>query len=392
MKRSIRDLVDLEGKKILLRTDFNVPIDRVGRILDKTRINAAIPTIDYLVKKGAKVIICSHLGRPKGFDIKLSLWPISLILMKYFPGKVQFSQKTIGERVKQQIDSLSNGSILLLENTRFHQGETENDKKFAKELASLADIYVNDAFGVCHRKHASTYGASRLLPNAIGFLVENELKAIEEGMKNPSHPFVAIFGGLKVEDKIKVLSNLIDKADTILIGGAMAYPFLVAKWISVGRSPASTACVATASEILKEAEAKGKKIILPVDHIAIRYNKPEKSFATDVLEEDMIGVDIGPKTIELFIQEIKKAKQVIWNGPLGKYEDAKFTKGTSKIAEAIAESQSYSVIGGGDSISAVNKTGKANMISHLSTGGGATMKLLEGNSLPCIEIIQEKII
>ena len=393
MKRNIRDLVDLEGKKILLRADFNVPLDSVGRIIDKTRIIAEIPTIDYLVKKGAKVIICSHLGRPKGYEISLSLWPISLILLQYFPGKVQFSQKTVGDRVKEQIDSLSNGSVLLLENTRFHDGETTNDKEFAKELASLADIYVNDAFGVSHRKHASTYGVSRLLPNAVGFLVENELKAIDEAMKNPQRPFVAVFGGAKVEDKIKVLSNVLDKADTVLIGGAMAYPFLVAKWVSVGRSPASTACVATATEILKEAEAKGKKIILPIDHVVVRYNdKKEKPIITEVIEEDMIGLDIGPKTISLFAKEIKEAKQVIWNGPLGKYENPKFRNGTFKIAEALANSECYSVVGGGDSVSAVNKTGKAHLISHLSTGGGATMKLLEGEQLPCIEIIQERII
>jgi phosphoglycerate kinase len=270
MKRSIRDLVDLKGKKILLRTDFNVPMDKVGRILDQTRITAEIPTIRYLVNQGAKVIICTHLGRPNGYEISLSLWPISLILMKYFPGKVQFSQKTVGDKVKEQIESLPDGSIILLENVRFHKEEMEDDPVFAKELASLADIYVNDAFGCCHRKHASTYGVARLLPNAIGFLVEKELNAIQDAMDHPKRPFVAIFGGFKVEDKIKVLKNMIDIADTILIGGAMAYPFLVAQWIPVGLSPSRPECVAIAEQILKDAQSKGKKIVLPVDHVAYR--------------------------------------------------------------------------------------------------------------------------
>lgn len=393
MKRCIRDLVDLKGKRVLLRTDFNVPLDDVGRILDKTRIVAEIPTIKYLVERGAKVIICTHLGRPNGFEISLSLWQISLVLMQYFPGKVQFSEKIIGDQVKKQIESLSEGSILLLENIRFHKEETENDAAFAKELASLADIYVNDAFGVCHRKHASTYGVARLLPNAIGFLVEEEINAIQDAMTKPKSPFVAIFGGLKVEDKIKVLKNIINKADTVLIGGAMAYPFLAAKWISVGLSPCKPESVSIATEILKDAEARGKKILLPIDHIAIRMDdRKKKPFVTDILDKNMVACDIGPKTISLFESEIQKAGQVIWNGPLGKYEDPKFKNGTMAIAQIVAESKCYSIVGGGDSVSAVNKSGKANMISHLSTGGGATMKLLEGNSLPCLDVIQERIV
>lgn len=393
MKRCIRDLVDLKGKRVLLRTDFNVPLDDVGRILDKTRIVAEIPTIKYLVERGAKVIICTHLGRPNGFEISLSLWQISLVLMQYFPGKVQFSEKIIGDQVKKQIESLSEGSILLLENIRFHKEETENDAAFAKELASLADIYVNDAFGVCHRKHASTYGVARLLPNAIGFLVEEEINAIQDAMTNPKSPFVAIFGGLKVEDKIKVLKNIINKADTVLIGGAMAYPFLAAKWISVGLSPCKPESVSIATEILKDAEARGKKILLPIDHIAIRMDdRKKKPFVTDILDKNMVACDIGPKTISLFESEIQKAGQVIWNGPLGKYEDSKFKNGTMAIAQIVAESKCYSIVGGGDSVSAVNKSGNANMISHLSTGGGATMKLLEGNSLPCLDVIQERIV
>lgn len=393
MKRSIRDLVDIKGKKIFLRTDFNVPLDSVGRILDQTKIKAEIPTIRYLVNKGAKVIICTHLGRPNGYEINLSLWQVSLVLMKYFPGKVQFSQKTIGDQVKDQIASLRDGSILLLENVRFHKEETEDDPAFAKELASLADLYVNDAFGCCHRKHASTYGVARLLPNAIGFLVEKELNAIQDAMEHPKRPFVAIFGGLKVEDKIKVLRNMVDIADTILIGGAMAYPFLVAKWIPVGLSPSRPECVAIAEQVLKDAESKGKKVLLPVDHVAYRSDdKRYKPFVTDKLEANMIGCDIGPKTIALFEKEIRASRQVLWNGPLGKYEEKKFRNGTIRIADIVATSRCYSIVGGGDSLSAVNKSGKAHMISHLSTGGGATMKLFEGKTLPCIEVIQEKIV
>ena len=393
MKRSIRDLVNLEGKRVLLRTDFNVPMDKVGRILDTTRIEAEIPTIKYLIDKGAKVIICSHLGRPKGFDINLSLWPISLILLKYFPGKVQFCQKTVGQRVKDQISAMSNGTALLLENIRFQEGEEKNDPVFARELAELADIFVNDAFGVCHRKHASTYGVARLLPNAIGFLVETELKVMEQVMYNTRKPAVAIFGGGKVEDKIKILSNLMDRVDTILIGGAMAYPFLVANWESVGRSPAPTESVKIAKETIEKAKEKGKQIVLPVDHIAVKYDdRKEKAFVVEKLEDDMIGCDIGPRTITLFEKYIKMAKLAVWNGPLGRYENPRFSKGTIKIAEAIAKSPCYSIVGGGDSVSAVKRSGKAEMISHLSTGGGATIELLQGHSLPCIDVIQEQII
>lgn len=236
MKRSIRDLVNIEGKRILLRADFNLPMDKVGRFTDTTRLISELPTIRFLVERGAKVIICSHLGRPNGFDFRLSLWPIALMLMKYFPGKVQFAHKVVGDEVKEQVASLSNGSILLLENVRFYKEETENDPTFAKQLASLADIYVNDAFGVAHRKHASTYGVARLLPNAIGFLVENEINLITNALENPKSPFVAIFGGAKVEDKIKAILNILKTADTVLIGGAMAYSFMMARGQTIGRS------------------------------------------------------------------------------------------------------------------------------------------------------------
>lgn len=391
MKRSIKDLVNIEGKRIFLRTDFNLPMNKVGRITDSTRLINELPTIRFLVERGAKVIICSHLGRPKGFDFRLSLWPVSLMLMKYFPGKVQFAHKVLGSEVQEQVASMTNGSILLLENVRFYKEETANDPEFAKQLASLADIYVNDAFGVAHRKHASTFGVARLLPNAVGFLVENEIEIITNAVEEPRKPFVAIFGGAKVEDKIGALKNILKTADVVLIGGAMAYSFIMAKGQTVGRSFASIDSVKVAEEILTEAERLGKKIVLPVDHVAYMFgDKKEKTFVTEILSGEMVGCDIGPKTIKLFEEELLKARQILWNGPLGKYEDHKFQKGTFAIAKAVGHSSAYTIVGGGDSVSAVKQAKCIKLINHISTGGGATLKLLEGAALPAIDVIQEK--
>ena len=391
MKRSIKDLASIAGKRIFLRADFNLPMDRFGRITDTPRVTSELPTIRYLVERGAKVIICSHLGRPKGFDFRLSMWPIALILMRYFPGKVQFAHKVIGQEVKDRIANMSNGSILLLENVRFYKEEEENDPAFAKELASLADIYVNDAFGVAHRKHASTYGVARFLPNAIGFLMENEIQTITEAIQNPKKPFVAIFGGAKVQDKIKAILNIAKSADVILVGGAMAYSFLIARGETVGRSMANTESVVYAEQVMDELERMGKRLVLPVDHVAYTFgDRKEKTFVTEILSGEMVGADIGPKTIKLFENEIKNARQVIWNGPLGKYEDEKFQKGTFEIAKEIAHSQAYSIVGGGDSVSAVKQAKCMRMINHISTGGGATLKLLGGENLPGIDVIQEK--
>lgn len=391
MKRSIRDLVNLEGKRVFLRTDFNLPMNKVGRITDTTRLISALPTIRHLVDRGAKVIICSHLGRPKGFDFRLSLWQISLILMKYFPGKVSFAHKVVGDEVKKQVECMSNGSILLLENVRFYKEETENDPEFAKQLASLADIYVTDAFGTIHRKHASTYGVARLLPNAIGFLVENELNIITNALEKPQKPFVAIFGGAKVKDKISAIMNILKTADTVLIGGAMAYSFMMAQNQTIGRSFSSLESVTVARQILEEAQKLGKRIILPIDHIAYMYNdRKQKPFVTEVLSGEMVGSDIGPKTIKLFSEEIRNAKQVIWNGPLGMYEDPKFQNGTFRIAKCIGHSVAYSIVGGGDSASAVKQAHCLRLINHVSTGGGVTLKLMGGEELPGIDIIQEK--
>lgn len=392
MKRTIKDISSLKGKKVLLRVDFNVPLDASGKILDVTRIKNELPTIQYLLSKGAKVIICSHLGRPEGYNIKYSMWPISIVLMRKFPGKVMFSQKTVGDEVKEQIEQMDEGTMLLLENLRFHEEEEENDPKFVKELASLADIYVNDAFGTAHRKHASTYGVAKRLPNAIGFLMQNEVYTIKNAIEEPHHPFVAMFGGFKIDDKIKAIENIMQKADVIMIGGAMAYPFLLAKNIPVGKAKVSNEAFEVAKEILQKAEGQGKKVVLPVDFVVVHAdNENEKPQVVQELQEGLVGYDIGPKTVALFRKLILKAKQITWNGPFGKYEDPRFQKGTVDVAKAVAKSSGYSIVGGGDTISAISKAGVTKKINHISTGGGVTLKLLEGSPLPALDVIQERI-
>jgi len=388
MKKTIRDLKDLKGKRVLLRCDFNVPLDNYGDILDDTRIAAEIPTIKYLVDQGARVVICSHLGRPKSsYDKYLSLFPVAVYLMKAFPNRVKFSRSSAGKEAEEESAKLKDGEILLLENVRFLEGEEANSPKVVQSLCKLADIYVNDAFGVTHRKHASTYGVAIKLPNAIGFLVEKELNVFEGAFKSPKHPFVAIFGGAKVDDKINLIHNVMDKADTIIIGGGMAYTFLQAQGQCVGRSIVSLDKVDDAQMILDAAKAKGIKIMLPVDHVALLGDKVIK---TKSLDGNMVGLDIGNASIKLFTKEILSAKQVVWNGPVGKYEDSRFKKGTMKIAKAVAKADAYSIVGGGDSVSAVKVSGFADKIGHLSTGGGASMKLMEGKPLPAVEIIDNK--
>ena len=388
MKKTIRDLKDLKGKRVLLRCDFNVPLDNYGDILDDTRISAEIPTIKYLADHGAKVIVCSHLGRPKSsYDKYLSLFPVAVYLMKVFPNRVRFSRSPAGKEAEAEVAKLKEGEILLLENVRFLEGEEINNPKVVQELCKLADIYVNDAFGVTHRKHASTYGVAVKLPNAIGFLVEKELNVFENAFKSPKHPFVAIFGGAKVDDKINLINNVMDKADTIIIGGGMAYTFLQAQGKKIGKSIVSLDKVDDAQAILDAAKAKGIKIMLPVDHVVLDGDKVVK---TQKLDGNMVGLDIGNASIKLFTKEILNARQIVWNGPVGKYEDARFKKGTMKIAKAVAKADAYSIVGGGDSVSAVKASGFADRIGHLSTGGGASMKLMEGKPLPAMEIIDNK--
>lgn len=386
MRRTIRDLKNIQGKRILLRCDFNVPLNKYGDIQDDTRIVAEIPTIKYLNEKGARLIVCSHLGRPDGYDKYLSLFPVAVYLMKYFPNKVKFCSKVVGDEVENAVSKLKDGEILVLENLRFLPGEEENSPEFVEKLAALADIYVDDAFGVAHRKHASNYGVALKLPNAIGFLIEKELSVFEKAFSKPVHPFVAIFGGAKVEDKLKLINNVLDKADTIIIGGGMAYTFLQAMGQNIGDSIVALDQVDNAKQILKTAKEKGVKILLPVDHVALVKSR-DRAIYTKTLEKGLVGLDIGKKTIKMFTEEILRANQIIWNGPLGKYEDRRFKKGTMKVAKAVAKSNAYSIVGGGDSLSAINECGVADKINHLSTGGGASLKLMEGKSLPAIDVI-----
>lgn len=384
MKRTIRDLKNIGGNRVLLRCDFNVPLDKYGDILDATRILTSLPTIRYLNEQNCKLVICSHLGRPKGYDKFLSLFPVAVCLMKYFPNKVRFCPKVTGPVVEKYIDEMKNGDILVLENLRFDPREEENDPSFVKELASYCDVYVDDAFGVAHRKHASNYGVALKKPNAIGFLIEKELKVFEKAFQNPKKPFVAIFGGAKVKDKLLLIKNIIGKADTILIGGGMAYTFLLAEGINIGKSIVDLDLVDEAKKILSDAKKANMKVLLPVDHIAL---KGEKVVKTNFLDADMVGLDIGKKTARMFTEEIKKAGQIVWNGPLGKYEDKRFKNGTLQVAKAVAKSSAYSIVGGGDSVGAINTLGFADKIDHLSTGGGASMKLMEGKTLPAVEVI-----
>ena len=384
MKRTIRDLKNIEGKRVLLRCDFNVPLDKYGDILDDTRIAAELPTIEYLVKNKVKLIVCSHLGRPNGYDKYLSMFPIAVYLMKHFPNKVKFCNKVVGPEVDNAVAKMKPGEIIVLENLRFNKGEEENSPEFVAELARLADIYVDDAFGVAHRKHASNYGVALKLPNAIGFLIEKELAVFKKAFEHTAHPFIAIFGGAKVGDKLNLINNVLDKADTIIIGGGMAYTFLQAQGYNIGDSIVSLDQIDNAKEILDNAKEKGVNILLPIDHVAL---SKDKAIKTTQLSKGMVGLDIGPKTIKLFTEYIMKAKQIIWNGPLGKYEDSRFKKGTIKIAKAVASSGAYSIVGGGDSVSAVKISGVADKINHLSTGGGASLKLMEGTVLPAIEVI-----
>lgn len=386
MKRTIRDLKNIKGKRILLRCDFNVPLNNYGDIVDDTRIVAELPTISYLNQKGARLVICSHLGRPKGYDKYLSLFPVAVYLMKHFPNKVKFCSKVVGDEVTKAVSKLKDGEILVLENLRFMDGEEQNDPEFVSKLAELADIYVDDAFGVAHRKHASNYGVALKLPNAIGFLIEKELQVFGKAFSTPVHPFVAIFGGAKVEDKLKLINNVMDKADTIIIGGGMAYTFLLAQGQNIGDSIVALDQVENAKKILETAKEKGVKIFLPVDHVAL-VKSTNRVVKTAQLENGYTGLDIGRKTIKLFTQEIMKAQQIIWNGPVGMYEDKRFKKGTIKIAKAVAKSGAYSIVGGGDSVSAINSIGVADKINHLSTGGGASLKLMEGKVLPAVEVI-----
>lgn len=393
-KKTIRD-IDVSGKKVLVRCDFNVPLDKeTGEIIDNRRIRAAIPTIKYLLDNNAKIILCSHLGRPKGeFNLKYSLRPVAEELSKLLNKEVKLAKDVIGEDAVNLSLNIKEGEIVLLENVRFHKEEEENNPEFAKKLASFADIYVNDAFGTAHRAHASTAGVADYLPAVSGFLIEKELEFLGSSLENPERPFVAILGGAKVSDKIGVIENLLDKVDTLLIGGGMAYTFYKAQGHNIGTSICEEDKLELANEILEKAKQKEVKLLLPIDnHISSEYsNEAEDRFVEEQeIPEGFMGLDIGPKTINLFCEIIKDAKTVLWNGPLGVTEFTKFEEGTKKIAKALAESKAVTIIGGGDSAAAIEKMGLADKMTHISTGGGASLEFLEGKILPGIACLNNK--
>lgn len=393
-KKTVRD-IDVTGKKVLVRCDFNVPLDKeTGKITDNRRIRAAIPTIEYLIDHNAKVILCSHLGRPKGeFNLKYSLKPVAEELSKLLGKEVKLAKDVIGEDAEKLTSEIKEGEVVLLENVRFHKEEEENDQEFAKKLASFAEIYVNDAFGTAHRAHASTAGVADYLPAVSGFLIEKELEFLGNALDNPERPFVAILGGAKVSDKIGVIENLLDKVDTLIIGGGMAYTFYKAQGHSIGTSICEEDKIDLANDILNKAKEKNVEILLPIDnHVSAEYsNEAEDKYIDSVeIPEGFMGLDIGPKTIELFKNTIKNAKTVVWNGPLGVTEFSKFEEGTKAIAEALAETEAVTVIGGGDSAAAVEKFGLADKMTHISTGGGASLEFLEGKVLPGIACLNNK--
>ena len=388
--KTIDDL-NLQGKKVFVRVDFNVPLDADGSVTDETRINAALPTIKELQAKGAKIILASHLGRPKGTrNDSMSLAPVAPLLAKKLGSTVLFLDDCIGEKIESAVNSLKDGQVALLENLRFHQGETDNDDAFASNLAKLADVYVNDAFGTAHRAHASTYGVPSLLSEKVsGYLIAKELEFLGEKTNDPSRPFVVILGGAKVSDKITVIDKLLDKADSIIIGGAMAYTFALANGKKVGDSLCEPDKVELAKSALAKAEQKGVKFLLPVDTLITNsLDFDAKSIGeSKVVEGDIPdgweGVDIGPKSIELYQKNaISGAQTILWNGPMGVFEIEASSKGTFAVAETVANSSAVSIIGGGDSVKAINRSGYSQNVTFMSTGGGASLEFLEGKELP----------
>ena len=392
-KKTVRD-VDVAGKKVLLRCDFNVPQDKeTGAITSDKRIVAALPTIQYLLEHNAAVIACSHLGKPKnGPDPKLSLAPVAQRLSELLGKPVLFAHDVVGEDAKAKAAALQPGQILLLENTRFEKGETKNDPELAKAMASMADLYVSDAFGAVHRAHASTAGVAAYLPAVSGFLIQKELEFLGGAIANPKRPLVAILGGSKVSSKIGVINNLLEIADTIIIGGGMAYTFSAAMGGKVGNSLLEADWMDYSKDMIEKAKAKGVKMLFPVDNVIARSSDMGGKTVCEAgkIPDGFEGFDIGPKTIELFSEEIKKAKTIVWNGPMGLFEKPDFAVGTKAIAEAMANSEAVTIIGGGDSAAAVTQMGLASKMSHISTGGGASLEFLEGKTLPGVAALNDK--
>lgn len=392
-KKTVKD-INLKGKKVFVRCDFNVPMDENQNITDNTRIKAALTTIKYLLEQDCKIILASHLGRPKG-EVKpeYSLKPVAKELSRLLGTEVIMANDVIGEDAKTKASNLKEREIMLLENVRFHKEETDNDSEFAKKLADMAEIFINDAFGAAHRAHASTAGIADYIPAVSGFLIEKELTVLGNAINNPERPFMAILGGAKVSDKIGVIDSLLDKVDTLIIGGGMAYTFFKAQGYNVGNSLCEIDKTNLALEAMEKAKQKGVKLLLPIDTKVGKEFKPDtesKTVAWTEIPDEWEGFDIGEKTIEMFKQELKNAKTIIWNGPLGLFEFDQFAIGTNEIAKALAESDATTIIGGGDSAAAVEKAGLAYKMTHISTGGGASLEFLEGKKLPGIECLLNK--
>ena len=392
-KKTIED-IQVTGKKVLVRVDFNVPMDEAQKITDENRIVGALPTIQYLMNQKAQVILCSHLGRPKGeFNAKYSLAPVAKRLSELLGQEVKMCKDVIGEDADKVVSELKDGDVCLLENLRFHKEEEKNDPEFAKKLASYADVFVNDAFGTAHRAHASTEGVTHYLPSVAGYLIEKELRIMGGALENPQRPFIAILGGSKVSDKINVINNLLEKVDVLIIGGGMAYTFQKAMGGRIGNSLHEDDKMDVAKEVLAKAAYKGKRVVLPVD------NEAGNAFSNDCLHitvhsqeipDGFEGMDIGPVTREIFTAEVARAKTIVWNGPMGVSEFPTFAEGTKAVAKAVAENNGITIIGGGDSAAAIQKFGYADKVTHVSTGGGASLEFLEGKVLPGIAALNDK--
>jgi phosphoglycerate kinase len=394
-KKTIED-IDVKSKKVLVRCDFNVPLQD-GKITDENRLVGAMPTIKYLIEKGAKVILCSHLGKPKGeAKPELSLAPVSKRLSEMLGKEVIFAadDNVVGENAKSAVEKMNDGDVVLLQNTRYRKEETKNEDNFSKELASLADIFVNDAFGTAHRAHCSTVGVAKYLDTAVcGYLIQKEIKFLGNAVEDPTRPFIAILGGAKVSDKINVINNLLEKVDTLIIGGGMAYTFEKSLGYNIGTSLLEADKVEYAKEMIQKAKDKNVKLLLPVDTVTAKeFDANAEAVVTEDLniQDGYMGLDIGPKTVKLFTEAIKNAKTIVWNGPMGVFEFPKFAKGTNEVAKAMAESNATTIIGGGDSAAAVNQLGYGSKMTHISTGGGASLEFLEGKDLPGISALNDK--
>ena len=395
-KKSVED-INVTGKRVLVRCDFNVPLDENRNITDETRIDGAMPTIKYLIDNGAKVILCSHLGKPKGEPKpELSLAPVAKKLSEKLGKEVVFAADAtvVGENAKKAVAEMKDGDVVLLENTRYRKEETKNEDNFSEELASLADVFVNDAFGTAHRAHCSNVGVTKYIDTAVaGYLIQKEIEFLGNAVNNPERPFVAILGGSKVSSKISVINNLLEKVDTLIIGGGMSYTFMKACGENVGNSLLETDYIDYAKEMMEKAKAKGVKLLIPVDTVVAQdfsNDAPHKPVERGGIEDGWEGLDIGEKTIALFKDAIKDAKTVVWNGPMGVFEMPTFAKGTNAIAAALAEIDATTIIGGGDSVAAVNQAGLGDKMTHISTGGGASLEFLEGKELPGIAALQDK--